>query len=303
MVSVSAYKAGSLLARKIPDRLSTVGAKGIAAALSATGDKSRLVAHNLERVLGRKMSPTERRRRVAEVYEWYAQYYLESFRLPDLSPAAVDQGFAYSGFGRIEKAIGAGRGAIVALPHLGSWEWGAFWMSCVADIAITAVVEPLEPPELFAWFQQLRESLGMTIVSTGAGAGKAAVGALRRGEVLCLPADRDIAGNGVGVEFFGEQTTLPAGPATLALRTGSPILPTAVFWRDGIRFAEVRPPLEVERQGRLREDIERITQALAKEFELFILQAPEQWHMLSPNWPSDYRLLGMDLPEHLRDIG
>jgi len=303
MASVSAYRAGSLLARKIPERLSTIGARGIATLMSTTGDKSRLVAHNLERVLGRAMSPTERRRRVAEVFEWYAQYYLESFRLPDLSAVEVDQGFAYSGFGRIEETVGAGSGAIVALPHLGSWEWGAFWMSCVAGIPITAVVEPLDPPELFEWFQELRESLGMTIVSSGPGAAKAAVGALRRGEVLCLPADRDIAGNGVVVEFFGERTTMPAGPATLALRTGCPILPTAVFWRDGTRFAEVRQALEVERRGRLRDDIERITQALAREFERFIVQAPEQWHMLSPNWPGDYRLLGMDIPDHLRNIG
>jgi KDO2-lipid IV(A) lauroyltransferase len=30
-----------------------------------------------------------------------------------------------------------------------------------------------------------------------------------------------------------------------------------------------------------------VTQALAHEFEDLIRAAPEQWHLLQPNWPSD----------------
>jgi len=302
MASVSAYKAGSFLARRLPERMSLLGARTAAAAASVSGDKSRLVAHNLERVLGRKLNMIERRRKVAEVYEWYSQYYLESFRLPSLSTADIDQGFSYSGFGGIEASTSSGKGAIIALPHLGGWEWAAFWVSGVARLPISAVVEPLQPPELFEWFLGLRESLGMNIIAADQNAGKEAIAVLRRGEVLCLPSDRDIAGNGVVVDFFGERTTLPAGPATLALRTGADLFPTGIYWREGTRFGEVRPPLVVEREGRLRDDIVRITQALAHEFEILIRMAPEQWHMLSPNWPSDYRLLGIDLPNHLKDL-
>ena len=47
----------------------------------------------------------------------------------------------------------------------------------------------------------------------------------------------DIQGNGVEVEFFDERTTLPGGPATLALRTGAPLLPAAVYFtRTGHRY-------------------------------------------------------------------
>lgn len=302
MASVSAYRAGSFFARRLPSAVGGAGAKVAGALAGSSGEKRRLVAHNLERVLGRTMSPTERRRRVAGVFEWYAKYYLESFRLPDMSSTEIDQGFAYSGVAEIEKAVANGQGPILALPHLGTWEWAGFWVVNVLKHRLTAVAEPLDPPELFEWFQGLRESLGMTIVAVGPEAGRVSVRALGNGEVLCLPCDRDIVGNGVVVDFFGERTTLPGGPATLALRTGSPLLPTAVYWRDGVRFGEVRPPIPVERRGRLRDDVARITQDLAHEFEILIRKAPEQWHMMSPNWPSDYRLLGMDLPEHLRDL-
>ena len=78
-------------------------------------------------------------------------------------------------------------------------------------------------------------------------AAAAVLRALRANEVVCLLCDRDIQGGGVEVEFFGERTTLPAGPATLALRTGAPILPTAVYFASGrdAHHAVIRPPIAV----------------------------------------------------------
>ena len=113
--------------------------------------------------------------------------------------------------------------------------------------------------------------------------------ALRNNEVVCLLSDRDIQGGGIEVEFFGERTTLPAGPATLGLRAGAPILPVAVYFTRRVNghHAIVRPPLDAERRGKLREDVTRLTQDLAHELEYLIRRAPEQWHLFQPNWPSD----------------
>jgi lauroyl/myristoyl acyltransferase len=112
--------------------------------------------------------------------------------------------------------------------------------------------------------------------------------ALRNNHVVCLLSDRDIGGGGVEVEFLGERTTLPAGPATLALRTGAPLFPTAVYYGgERGRRGVVRPPLDLARTGRLRDDVARVTQALADELGDLIRRAPEQWHLLQPNWPSD----------------
>ena len=91
----------------------------------------------------------------------------------------------------------------------------------------------------------------------------------------------------MAVEFFGERTTLPGGPATLALRTGAPVLPSATYFEGRRHHAVIRPPLDVTRTGRFRDDVARVTQALAHELEDLIRAAPEQWHLLQPNWPSD----------------
>jgi KDO2-lipid IV(A) lauroyltransferase len=154
---------------------------------------------------------------------------------------------------------------------------------------VTVVVEPLEPPELFEWFADLRQQFGFTIVPLGPDAGAAVMRALKNNDVVCLLCDRDVAGGGVEVEFFGERTALPGGPATLALRTGAPLLPAAVFDRPGGKHRGlIHPPLDTARTGRLRDDVARVTQALAHELEELIRAAPEQWHLLQPNWPSDH---------------
>ena len=175
----------------------------------------------------------------------------------------------------------------MALPHVGSWEWGGAWLALV-DLPMTAVVERLEPERLFEWFVDQRTGMGLTVVPLGEGSSAVVLRVLREGGVVGLVSDRDMVGNGVEVEFFGERTTLPGGAATLALRTGSVLLPVVVYSGPGHwHTAVVQPPMDTTRRGTLRADVQRLTQELATCFEEFILRQPEQWHLYQPNWPSD----------------
>ena len=130
---------------------------------------------------------------------------------------------------------------ILALPHLGGWEWAGRWLA-TQGFRVTVVVEEIEPPELFEWFVRLRTDLGMNVVPLGPGAAAAIVKALNENQIVCLLSDRDIGGGGVEVEFFGERTTLPAGPATLSLRTGAPIVPVGVYFTRAPARASRRLP-------------------------------------------------------------
>jgi KDO2-lipid IV(A) lauroyltransferase len=235
------------------------------------------------------MGDARRRRAVQLAFDSYTRYWLESFRLPHLSRRAVDRGMRVDGYEHVTEALEGGRGVILALPHLGGWEWAGRWMADRGH-GLTAVVEAIDPPELFDWFKQLRSRLGMNIVALGPEAGREVAAALKRNDVVCLLCDRDIRRTGVEVEFFGERTTLPAGPATLGLRTGAPVLPTAVYFTDRTdgHLGVVRPALDTTRSGgRLRADVERVTQDLAVELEHLIRRSPYQWHLFQPNWPSD----------------
>jgi KDO2-lipid IV(A) lauroyltransferase len=289
---LTAFQAASVVAGKVPPP-----ALGPLARLGGTGaalpDATRrmLVARHLRRA-DPSLTGLALRRAVNKTFESYAAYWLEAFRLPTLTPAELDAGMSYEGYEHLERSLHRGKGTILVLPHLGGWEWTGFWFTRVVGVPITAVVERLEPPELFEWFTEFRTNLGMHIVPLGPDAGREVIKALKRNDLVCLLSDRDIDGSGVEVEFFGERTTLPAGPATLALRTGADLVPGAMFQQPrGGHHAVVRPPMVIERQGRLRDDVARITQDIARELESLIRIDPTQWHLMSPNWPSDHEAL------------
>ncbi len=290
--ALAAYKLGSGVARALPAPLASAATRAASVGASqAMRERRLMVERNLRRATGRDLRGVALRSAVQRTFESYGRYWLESFRLPGLTRSEVDAGLSYEGFEHIERARADGYGPLMAIPHLGGWEWAAFWLTMVADIPVTAVVEPIEPPELFEWFVEFRRSLGMHVVPLGPKAGAEVVRGVRARHVVCLLSDRDIQGGGIEVEFFGERTTLPGGPATLALRTGAPILPCAVYNRQRGHHCVIRPPIPVERRGSLREDVTRITQYVATELEALIRAAPEQWHLMAPNWPSDHRAL------------
>jgi phosphatidylinositol dimannoside acyltransferase len=284
-----AYRLGSAVAQSIPGPW-VHGAADVAGAMAAQLMRGRrdLVARHQRRVRP-ELSGRALDRAVDAAFDSYARYWVESFRLPSLDADELDVAFSYEGYDHVVAAREEGRGVIVALPHLGGWEWAAFWLAEIEHVPITAVVEAIDPPELFEWFVAFRRSLGMHVVPLGPDAASAALHAVRHGEVLCLVCDRDIGGGGVEVEFFGERTTLPPGPAMLALRTGAALLPTAIYFDGAGHRAVVDPPLDTTRSGRgLRADVARVTQELAHALERLIREAPEQWHLMQPNWPSDH---------------
>ena len=281
------FRVGSALARILPDPVARAIGVCIGRCLYWRMPQRRaMFARHLRRVRP-ELGPAEVRAGVRASFDSYARYYVESFRLPWLGREAIERGLAHrEGYEHVLAGRDGGRGVIFALPHLGGWEWGGRWMADRGH-PMTVVVEPLEPPELFEWFARFRQSLGMTVVPLGPGVVPACLRALKANGVLCLLSDRDLEGGGVEVEFFGERTTLPAGPATLALRIGAVLLPTAVYFRGGGHAAVCLPPIDLRRTGGLREDVARVTQELAYALEEVIRRAPEQWHLFQPNWPSD----------------
>jgi KDO2-lipid IV(A) lauroyltransferase len=287
--TTTAYRTGALVARAMPDLV----AAGLAAPLGfgasvASADRRAMIERHLRRV-DPGLRGLRLRRAGQESFDWYTRYWIESFRLPRLSRRTVDRGFRTEGFDHIDRALDAGAGVILALPHLGGWEWAG---RAIADRGheLTVVVERLDPPELFEWFVGLREELGMHVVGLGPNVGAVVLNALRENHIVCLLCDRDLQRSGPTVEFFGEATTLPGGPVTLGLRSGAPVLPTAVYFTDRFdgHLGFIRPPLPIDRgSGRLRAAVEEGTQLLAGELEQLIRRAPTQWHMFQPNWPSD----------------
>lgn len=287
--SYVAYRFGAAVANAVPHVIAEPVASTAGRVLAPLlASRSRIVRRNLRRATDGALDGLALERAVSDTFASYGRYWLELFRLPRDAKGSVEDRVTSIGWEHVEAGLAAGNGVILALPHLGGFDFAAAWLAG-RGVAPTVIVEPVEPPELFEWFADVRRAIGMEVIPLGPTAAGGVLRALRDNRVVCLLCDRDLAGDGVTVSFFGEETTLPGGPATLALRSGAVVIPAAVYFRPhGQHFVRLDPPLVVERQGRLREDVTRVTQDLAHRFETLVRVAPEQWHVMQPNWPSDH---------------
>jgi lauroyl/myristoyl acyltransferase len=286
------YRTAAAIAMALPETLSRpAGAlTGRVMGLAMRGRRQMLARH-LRRVHGPELDGRALDRAVNATFSSYGRYWLEVFRLPRLDLLALGgDRFVVEGHDLVDKFLAEGKGVVIGTPHVGNWDLGAAWFAA-RGYQPTTVVEPIEPPALFEWFCSYRRALGLNIVPLGPDAGSILLKKLREGLMVGLVCDRDLAGNGIEVEFFGERTTFPAGPATLALRAGAPLMAGANFFEGDAHRCIIRP-VDTTRQGTIKEDIARISQALAAEFEALIRRAPDQWHLLQPNWPSDFALIG-----------
>ncbi len=274
----------------LPESVNGVIAGAFARLMARRDTSSRSnLERNLSYVLGVRSStldPLLLERFVVRGFGSYAQYWAEGAKLPALKKRKVYERFCIAeGLEHLLTAKAMGNGVVIALPHVGSWEWGGSFLNSLG-LPMTAVAEELDPPELFNWFKAKRESIGIQIEPLNAHAGTVLLSTLRAGNVVGLLCDRDIQGNGIEVEFFNELVAMPAGPATLALRTGAVLVAAACYSGPGRdHFAVVTPPIDTNRTISLRADVARVTQSVARELEGLIRRAPEQWHVLEERFP------------------
>ncbi|MEH0395179.1 phosphatidylinositol mannoside acyltransferase [[Kitasatospora] papulosa] len=219
----------------------------------------------------------------------YMRYWMESFRLPTWSPERIKASIDVRDAHRLTEGLDAGRGVVLALPHLGNWDLAGAWVTTDLKVPFTTVAERLEPETLYDRFVAYRQGLGMEVLPHSGGAAFGTLARrLRAGGLVCLVADRDLSASGVEVDFFGATARMPAGPALLAQQTGALLLPVTL-WYDGtpVMGARVHPPVPVPETGTRAEKTSSMTQALADAFAGGIAEHPEDWHMLQRLWLAD----------------
>jgi KDO2-lipid IV(A) lauroyltransferase len=281
--AVAAYAVAVWIVAHVPERLAAwvIGTVNQAGYLLWPTKRAWSNA-NFSRVAGRPPGDRAVRAMALGAYRQYATYLVEVMRLESLSPDEAVRRVEQSDLDRIEEVWRSSPGGLIfALGHIGNNE------AVAAGVAnrgwpISVVADDSAFPEMFERFTRLREAWGVHVIPWRNLREIYAV--LKRKEMLALLVDWGYRSDGVPVKLFGAWTTLPAGPATLAAKTGSVIQPVAIRrGADGMFHTTFSEVIRVASSSDA--DVARATQAVASALEASIAAAPRQWYSFKPMWP------------------
>jgi KDO2-lipid IV(A) lauroyltransferase len=213
----------------------------------------------------------------------YLRYWFDTFRLNKWSKSRIIETTFVVRENLLRDPIETKKGCIIALPHAGNWDHAAAYF-CSTGIPITAVVERLKPEAIFKKFLAYRQSIGIEAISHREKTIPILMERLNQGKLVALVADRDMSRNGIEVNFLGGIAKMPAGPAILAIKSGSPLVTAYIRYLDKGIEVTFDETIQLPISGSEEEQIRIVTQSMADNFAKRIQDSPVDWHMLQRIW-------------------
>lgn len=246
--------------------------------------KRRAINENFAHVLGKPPSSLEVKRKAYGAFRAYARYVVELMRLPRVTNEQAGGAVVSSTFLPLEAYWReSGKGLIMTTAHIGNLEAVARGVAH-HGWPVSSIGDDSSFPELFELLSDQRRSWGIEMIPWRNL--RDIYGVLKRNEILALVVDWGYRPEDIPVRMFGTWTTLPAGPASLAAKTGVPIVHMAIRRSDdGERFLVTHgEPILVTSTDDA--SIRRATQAVADALAATIAAAPEDWYSFKALWPS-----------------
>lgn len=269
----SSYHAGARILRALPAGLRHAAVTpGGAAWFWLSRAQRRAALDNYAAVLGLPPSDPEVARVARRAFQNYGRMLADFVLLDDLSREEVLQRVVVDRLDLVDEALASGRGLILALPHMGSWDMAAAYAAAVG-YQITAVTDRF-PGSLDDAVVSSRKRFGMDVIAIGRSAVREVREALASNRMVPLVCDLE-QGPGVEVRFFGRRAVVPAGPVAFSLKSGAPVLLVHTYATGPGRYG-----VEVEKAPAWRPDETNQSgmQTIITRFESYIRKRPDQWY-------------------------
>jgi len=273
----ASYSAGARILRAVPAGLRYGAATPGGAAwfwLSRAQRRAALV--NYAAVLDREPSDPEVARVARRAFQNYGRMLTDFVLLGDLSKEEVMARAVAPHLHLLDEAIDKGRGVILALPHMGSWDMAAAF-GTAAGYDMAAVAERF-PGSLDDAIVRNRNRFGLRVIAVGRSAVREIREALSLNRFVALLCDLE-QGPGVEVRFFGRRAVVPAGPAAFALKSGAPVLIVHTYATSPGHY---HIAIENAPEWPADETNAGVMQSIIARFESYIRARPDQWYAFRP---------------------
>ncbi|MFC1872135.1 lysophospholipid acyltransferase family protein [Chloroflexota bacterium] len=243
-----------------------------------------IVGDNIKHVLDSETGNRRHRATTRNVFKNLAKNYFDLTRLSKLRLDKLQENVTIEGWHNLSDIGNVNRGIILASAHLGNFDF-ACRILALRGINMTVFVEDFKSAPFLRNVARLRKGNGVRTIPVNTSTLKEGLQVLRHGGTVGIVCDRDIQGNGMKINFFGESTSLPVGAVSLALRTGAAIVPIfSVRQSDNHYSICIEPPLKLTSNGNRSHSLKEGVEKLAAIMEGYIRKYPEQWVVLEPIW-------------------
>ena len=225
----------------------------------------------------------ERAAVVASAFGSVGRHVIELLRFDAMRVEDMMARVEFAGAEHVERAMAAGRGAMLFTGHFGFWELHVM-AHAVRFEPIVMVARTLDNPRLEAMIERVRTRVGTRVVSRQ-GAVRGLLRGLREGRPVGMMVDQHMQDrSAVTVDFLGRPAATTSAVAALALRTGAPVIPVFTLPVEGGRYRVVyEPPVETP-DPRRADAIQVLTQRCSDVLASHVRRRPELYLWMHRRW-------------------
>ena len=286
LISIIPFRVGQFLGRTLGNILAVVLKRRIKASLN-----------NLRYVFGDSLSGAELIELNGRIVAHFAQMLFEVPHILRLNRTNLNRYVVFDNEDALMQAIKKGRGVFMLTGHFGNWELMSAAMALRFNVSGAVVVRPADFAPADRLLTSLRSRFGTEIIAKKR-AMKKLLAAKKENKVIGILLDQNVDWyEGVFVPFLGKSACSNKGLALVALRTGSPVVPSfSVRQPDGRYRIVFEDAVSLIRTGDKIKDIEENTALFTQIIGKYVSQYPDQWFWFHKRWktrpycplPEDY---------------
>ena len=241
----------------------------------------------LAEVFGSQFSPRARRRLAWQAWRNLFFNVIEIMRIPRLTPANIARLSVVHDEGGVAEHIRSGRGAIIAVPHMGNWDLAGIAAQSYG-VPILFMARRQKNPLTDAYLNRMRSSTGVETIMNDASAIRLALRRITAGKVLAMLPDVRAKRESLDIAFLGGRANMGRGMAVFAREAGVPVFPCCV-WREGWtrHHFQSLPPIWPQAGADAAAEDQRLTQAVMTRLDAVIRAHPGQYFWFNKRWVLD----------------
>ncbi|MGC1480560.1 MAG: lipopolysaccharide heptosyltransferase II [Chthoniobacterales bacterium] len=239
----------------------------------------RLARQNLTKAFAPEKSPAELRALTFRHFVTLGANACSAFKVASMTEDELRHHHTIDGLEHVKNSLARGNGLVLMISHIGNWELFAQANFHARPWKTSAIYQSLRNKQLDDLINRDRRAKGTATFDRKRGLNKALT-FLKEGNLVAVLVDQHAGDSGLWTPFFNALASTSPLAASLATRTGAPIVPMAIFsdgfakWRISARPAI---PYDPDRPEQLTFDVNAALESQIRE-------SPADWFWVHNRW-------------------